>query len=142
MHVRVIRLRLFACLLSKFLLLNLSPAVWFVTELHESKIGTMTSFILILMALSFKAPITKATSKGHPHWRALSGARRIVWVRKPNAVASQEIEVAPFSSNPKRKPYASNLLAADISGFEQYLETQSPNWGEAQTFILTTYLSA
>jgi hypothetical protein len=63
------------------------PAVWFVAELHESKIRTMISFMLISIALSFKAPITKAISKA-----ILTGGFRLglggSCGSKANAVAS------------------------------------------------------
>jgi hypothetical protein len=58
------------------------PAVWFVAEIHESKIRIMIFSMFVPIALSFEAPIIKATSKDHPYWRALSGAKQDRVVRK------------------------------------------------------------
>ena len=73
-----IRFTPFTYLLSKFFIAESLPAVWFVAELHGSKIRIMIFFMFTPIALSFEAPIIKATSKDHSYWRALSGARRIV----------------------------------------------------------------
>ena len=53
--------------------------IWDGTEMHKKEVGIVSSLVRIPIAVSLKTSITKATSKGHPHWRALSGARRIVW---------------------------------------------------------------